>query len=217
MHFKKGKYNWNDKGAWGIMCSISTNTDKFEWYARNAKTYSTRIRWCSKGRYKNLCRSSSKWPIWNGRQFLRKFCDMYRIYKSAGQWRAEQETYRYCRRLWRSTCGVGYRNNRYENKYFLALLHFSAEELLLCCECPQLNGRVNVKVLEFQSFRWPRLPLIGWDIFNFYSNTTQQNSTKPDRKQYYNVFYQVCVFQPDRKTKIAALASDWLRNFWLLC
>ena len=43
--------------------------------------------------------------------------------------------------------------------------------------------------------RWLPLPLIGWDIFDFYSQTTEQNSTKLDRKQDLNVLYQVCVFQ----------------------
>ena len=39
---------------------------------------------------------------------------------------------------------------------------------------------------------------------------------KLDRKQDLNVLYQVCVFRADRKNKIAALASDWLRHFRLL-
>ena len=34
-----------------------------------------------------------------------------------------------------------------------------------------------------------------------------------DRKQDLNVLYQVCVFEADRKNKMAALASDWLRHF----
>ena len=33
---------------------------------------------------------------------------------------------------------------------------------------------------------------------------------------YLNVLYQVCVFRADRKNKMAALASDWLRHFRLL-
>ena len=41
--------------------------------------------------------------------------------------------------------------------------------------------------------RWPPQPLIGWDIFDF-SETAERNSTKLDRKQDLNVFYQVCVF-----------------------
>ena len=38
---------------------------------------------------------------------------------------------------------------------------------------------------------------------------------KLDRKQDFNVLYQVCVFQADWKNKMAALASDWLRHFRL--
>ena len=63
--------------------------------------------------------------------------------------------------------------------------------------------------------RWPPWPLIGWDIFDF-SKTAERNSTKLDRKQDLNALYQVCVFQADRKNKMAALASDWLRHFRLL-
>ena len=63
--------------------------------------------------------------------------------------------------------------------------------------------------------RWPPWPLIGWDIFDFSSETTEQNSKKLDRKQDLNVLYQVCVFWADLKNKMAALASDWLRHFRL--
>ena len=64
--------------------------------------------------------------------------------------------------------------------------------------------------------RWPPLPLIGWDIFDFSSETAERNSMKLDRKQDHNILYQVCVFQADRKNKMAALASDVLRHFRLL-
>ena len=64
--------------------------------------------------------------------------------------------------------------------------------------------------------RWPPWPLIGWDIFDFSSETTERNSMKLDRKQDINVLYQVCVFRVDRKNKMAALASDWMRHFRLL-
>ena len=64
--------------------------------------------------------------------------------------------------------------------------------------------------------RWPPRPLIGWDIFDFFSETAERNSTKLDRKQDLNVLYQVYVFRVDRKNKMAAEASDWLRHFWLL-
>ena len=64
--------------------------------------------------------------------------------------------------------------------------------------------------------RWPPWPLIGWDIFDFSCETAEQNSTKLDRKQDLNALYQVCVFSADRKNKMAALVSDWLRHFRLL-
>ena len=64
--------------------------------------------------------------------------------------------------------------------------------------------------------RWPPLPLLGWDIFIFSSETAERNSTKLDRKQDLNALYQVCVFWADRKNKMAALASDWLSHFLLL-
>ena len=35
-----------------------------------------------------------------------------------------------------------------------------------------------------RKIRWPPLPLIGWDIFNFSSETTERNSTNLDRKQH---------------------------------
>ena len=63
--------------------------------------------------------------------------------------------------------------------------------------------------------RWPPWPLIGWDIFDFSSETAEGNSTKLVRKQDLNVLYQVCVFRADRRNKMAALASDWLRHFRL--
>ena len=44
--------------------------------------------------------------------------------------------------------------------------------------------------------RWPPWPLIGWDIFDFSSETAEQNSTKLDRKQDLNVLYQVFSTSP---------------------
>ena len=55
--------------------------------------------------------------------------------------------------------------------------------------------------------RWPPWPLIGWDIFDFSSETAERNSTKLDRKQDLNALYQVCVFRADRKNKMAAMAN----------
>ena len=61
--------------------------------------------------------------------------------------------------------------------------------------------------------RWPPWPLIGWTIFGFFSTTAEWILTKLDRKQVLNALYQVCVFRADRKSKMAALASDWLKHF----
>ena len=49
---------------------------------------------------------------------------------------------------------------------------------------------------------WPPWPLIGWDIFDFSSETAERNWTKIDRKQDLNVLYQVCVFRADWKNKM---------------
>ena len=49
--------------------------------------------------------------------------------------------------------------------------------------------------------RWPPWPLIGWDIFDFYSETAERNSMKLDRKEDLNVLCQVCVFGPIGKTR----------------
>ena len=44
--------------------------------------------------------------------------------------------------------------------------------------------------------------MICWDIFNFSSETAERNSTKLDRKQALNAFYQVCVYLSNQeKTK----------------
>ena len=64
--------------------------------------------------------------------------------------------------------------------------------------------------------RWLPWPLIDRCILEFFSETVERNSTKLDRKQHLNVIYQVCVFRADRKSKMAALVSDWLTHFRLL-
>ena len=83
-----------------------------------------------------------------------------------------------------------------------------------------LTGRkISTSSTKFEFFgpiiktRWPSWPLIGWDIFDFSSETAERNLTKLDRKQHLNVLYQVYVFWADRKNKMAALASYLLRHF----
>ena len=80
------------------------------------------------------------------------------------------------------------------------------------------NSTSSTKFVFFGSIGKTRRPpwsLIDWDIFDFSSEIAERNSTKLDRKQDLNVLYQVCVFWADRKNKMAALASDWLRHCWL--
>ena len=79
----------------------------------------------------------------------------------------------------------------------------------------KLDRKQDLNVL-YQVLRWPPWPLIGWDIFDFSSESAEQNSMKFDRKQDLNVLYQVCVFRANQKIKMTALASYWLRHFWLL-
>ena len=57
---------------------------------------------------------------------------------------------------------------------------------------------------------------LTFHIFDFSSETAEQNLTELYRKVDLNILYQVCVFRADRKNKSAALASDWLRHFRLL-
>ena len=84
------------------------------------------------------------------------------------------------------------------------------------------GSKISMSSTKFLFFRpigktrWPPWPLIGWDIFDFSSETAERNSTKLDRKLDLNVLYHVCVFRADRKNKMAVLASDWLRHFRLL-
>ena len=59
-------------------------------------------------------------------------------------------------------------------------------------------------------------PSLTFHICDLSSETAERNLTKLDRKQDLNFLYQVCVFRADRKNKMAALASDWLRHFQLL-
>ena len=85
-----------------------------------------------------------------------------------------------------------------------------------------IGSKISTSSTKFVFFgpigktRWPPWPLIGWDFFDFSSETAERNSTKLTRKQDLNLLYQVCVFRADRKNKMAALASDWLRHFQLL-
>ena len=71
-----------------------------------------------------------------------------------------------------------------------------------------IGSKISTSSTKFVFFgpigktRWPSWPLIGWDIFDFSSETAERNSTKLDRKQDLNVLYEVCVFRADQKTRL---------------
>ena len=57
---------------------------------------------------------------------------------------------------------------------------------------------------------WLPWPLIGWDIFDFSSETADWNSIKLDRKQDLNVLNQICAFQAYRGKKQDGRPGLWL-------
>ena len=86
----------------------------------------------------------------------------------------------------------------------------------LVCSFLKLNLNAQVHYCD-HALSIVRPSLLTFPIFNFFSESTEQNSTKLDRMQDLNVLYQVCVFQADRKKKMmATLASDLLRHIRLL-
>ena len=76
---------------------------------------------------------------------------------------------------------------------------------------PLTGSKISTSSTKFVFFGpigktiWPPQLLIGCHIFDFFSETAERDSTKLDRKQELNVFYQV--FQADEWTKIAALSD----------
>ena len=60
------------------------------------------------------------------------------------------------------------------------------------------------------------LSVVNFSHFRFSPATTERDSTNFDRKQYLSVLYQVCIFRADRKIKMAAPGSGYLRRFQLL-
>ena len=113
----------------------------------------------------------------------------------------------------------------YARKHKLSRGHWDLASCQVLLNIVQwFHGRSNIstsstKFVFFRAIgktRLPPWPLIGWDIFDFFSEMAEWNSTKLDSKQDLNVLYHVCVFRADRKNRMAALASDWLRHFRLL-
>ena len=65
--------------------------------------------------------------------------------------------------------------------------------------------------------RWPPWPMIGWDIFEFSSETADRDSKKFDRKQDLNIFYQVVFFSLMSTVRVLILAQpNFSGNMWKL-
>ena len=79
-----------------------------------------------------------------------------------------------------------------------------------------LSRRLKCTIVIMRCPSSVRPSSLTFHIFDFSSETTERNLMKLYRKVDLNVLYQVCVFRADRKNKMAALASDWLRHFRLL-
>ena len=98
-------------------------------------------------------------------------------------------------------------------KFFLVHLSRRIKCTIVIMRCPSSIVRPSV---VRPSVRPSVCPLLTFHIFDYSSETAKRNSTKLYKKQDLNALYQVCVFWADRKNKMAALASDWLRHFRLL-
>ena len=72
---------------------------------------------------------------------------------------------------------------------------------ILCFSC-------RSEIQDGRSSRW-----LAETFFDFFSTTAEWILMKHDRKQELNTLYQLCVFRADRKSKMAALTSDWLKYF----
>ena len=96
------------------------------------------------------------------------------------------------------------------------MLRMQHENFITVFSAPEPKATVHYCDHALSVVRPSVRPSLTFHIFDFSSETTEQNSTKLDRTQDLNALYQVSVFRADRKSKMAALASDWLRHFRLL-
>ena len=105
---------------------------------------------------------------------------------------------------WETHTKIVYWINSYPN-FILALLSRRLKWTIVTTSCPSSVRHPSVI----------RLSLI-FHIFDFFSESTERNLPKLDRKHELSVIYQVCVFRAYRNNKMATLVSDWLRHFRLL-
>ena len=101
-------------------------------------------------------------------------------------------------------------------KHFFGFFSTTAEWILTKLDKKQvLNTFYQVLCFSYRSEIQDGRPGLWFaEIFyDFFSATAEWILTKLDRKQVHNALYQVCVFRADRKSKMAALVSDWLKHF----
>ena len=78
------------------------------------------------------------------------------------------------------------------------------------------GSKISMSSTKFDFFgpirkpTWPPRPLIGWDTFDFSSETTEQNSMKLERKPNQRRLTSLCFSDRSPKNKMVAAASDWL-------
>ena len=72
-----------------------------------------------------------------------------------------------------------------------------------------LSRRLKCTIVIMRCPSSVRPSFLTFHIFDFSSETTEQNSTKLDRKQDLNVLYQVCVFRVDIIQIIPMFIEYW--------
>ena len=104
-------------------------------------------------------------------------------------------------------------------KVQLRLLSHLTKFCVSYCRKQDLNVLYQVCVFfePIGKSRWPHWPLIGWDIFDFLSETADGIQRNLTGSMVLTSSTQFVLFRADLKNKMAALASDWLTHFRLLC
>ena len=115
---------------------------------------------------------------------------------------------------------LNYKFNRFEHgKFWCSQKFYKSTEVdhITWLHVPTKLNRTSSTmfvVLGLGKPIWPSWPLIGWDIFGFFSTTAEQNTSENK----YCLLLRSFSYMRRSKTKIAVLASDWPTHFgFLLC
>ena len=82
------------------------------------------------------------------------------------------------------------------------------------------GSKISTRSTKFVFFglirktRWPPWPMIGWDIFDFSSETAERNSTKLDRKQDLKASTKFVFFKSIRKTRLLPRLRHFRLFLW---